>query len=187
MESGLCKCGCGGKTTITPYTDPRRGFVKGEPKKYLPGHNSRGATWSPKRRLSGMKSLCGIPRPDWLKKQISEHHKRLGIKPSAEAGRRGRENRGIREAHPSWRGGISWVNGYRCIYIPEHPRAHPNGYVYEHILLAEKKIGRSLLPSEVVHHSDGNKANNDPQNLLVLSNQSEHLRLHHAQRRDKIC
>ncbi len=72
------------------------------------------------------------------------------------------------------------TNGRRCIYRPEHPRAHSNGYVYESILVAERKIGRVLVGGEVVHHIDGDVMNNDPANLQVLPSQREHIRLHRA-------
>lgn len=39
-------------------------------------------------------------------------------------------------------------------------------------------IGRKLTHTEVVHHIDGNKKNNSPENLLVMS-QSDHVKLHH--------
>ena len=125
--------------------------------------------------------LLGRPCPEHVKRQLSEHNKALGIKPSAEATRRGNANRGLREAHPSWKGGTSMVNGYRCVYRPEHPRRHPNGYVYEHIVVAEAVLGRALRAGEVVHHLDGIKTNNLPANLVVLSSQVEHIRLHRAQ------
>lgn len=47
-----------------------------------------------------------------------------------------------------------------------------------HRVVAEEKIGRPLLPGEVVHHKDENRLNNDPDNLEVLESQAEHARIH---------
>jgi hypothetical protein len=35
----------------------------------------------------------------------------------------------------------------------------------EHRVVMEKKLGRSLKKGESVHHKDGNRTNNDPDNL----------------------
>lgn len=69
-------------------------------------------------------------------------------------------------------------NGYVIVNIPDHPKAfdatgdkQPNSYcVYEHVLIAEEILDRSLKEGEVVHHFDENRSNNSPDNLLVLSN-----------------
>lgn len=42
----------------------------------------------------------------------------------------------------------------------------------------EDKVGRSLSSIERVHHIDLDKTNNDPENLLLCKNPSEHLFLH---------
>ena len=47
----------------------------------------------------------------------------------------------------------------------------------EHRLVVERAIGRELLSSEIVHHIDGNKQNNDLSNLEVMS-RSKHTTLH---------
>ena len=52
-----------------------------------------------------------------------------------------------------------------------------------HRTVAEKMLGRKLRPGEVVHHKDGNKQNNTPENLLVLPSQKEHAKLHMAEKR----
>lgn len=38
---GYCKCGCGQKTHIAPYTHYKRGMVGGQPIAYIHGHNRR--------------------------------------------------------------------------------------------------------------------------------------------------
>ena len=47
-----------------------------------------------------------------------------------------------------------------------------------HRTKAEQKIGRPLLPGEIVHHDDENKQNFASENLIVLPNQAAHARLH---------
>src|SRR3990167_8037879 len=57
---GLCRCGCGASTPIATYTDRARGRFKGQPYRYIRGHN---------RRLSGVPYLeqdCGYNTPCWI-------------------------------------------------------------------------------------------------------------------------
>ena len=49
--SGLCMCGCGEPTTIPTYTNRLRDYVKGEPMKFIAGHNMARAE-QPKRTIA---------------------------------------------------------------------------------------------------------------------------------------
>lgn len=77
---------------------------------------------------------------------------------------------------------VRYLNDYVLVYRPDHPAAMTSdnweGYVYEHIVVIEKKIGRRLRDDEEVHHLDLDRSNNDPTNLIVLE-KSQHRTLHH--------
>lgn len=80
------------------------------------------------------------------------------------------------EKNHQWNGGVMMSRGYRHVKHPGHPRANPvNGYVREHILVMEERLGRPLRPGEVVHHVDGDTANNDPANLELFESNAAHL------------
>jgi hypothetical protein len=69
--------------------------------------------------------------------------------------------------HPGWKGGRRpTAKGYVRIYAPDHPNADRTGYVLEHRLVVEQEIGRLLHQrSENVHHLNGNRGDNRPENL----------------------
>lgn len=68
--------------------------------------------------------------------------------------------------------------GYILVNCPGHPFCNNRGYVREHRLVMEKKIGRYLKPIEKVHHINGIKDDNRIENLELFDNLSEHTKHH---------
>jgi HNH endonuclease len=69
-------------------------------------------------------------------------------------------------ANHYWKGGrTTHQAGYLMVRIRDHPRAKTNGYVFEHIVVMEWMLGRAMLPDESVHHRNGVRDDNRPENL----------------------
>lgn len=49
--------------------------------------------------------------------------------------------------------------------VGAHPRANSKGWIREHLLVMEKAIGRPVDRHEEVHHINGVKDDNRPENL----------------------
>lgn len=83
--------------------------------------------------------------------------------------------------HTNWKGGTyRHSGGYVYQYAPEHPdAASAKGYVLQHRLVMELKLGRPLLAHEIVHHVNEVKDDNRPENL-ELTNRSLHMQGHKA-------
>ena len=62
------------------------------------------------------------------------------------------------------------VNGY-------HQYHNGKTWIWTHRRVAEKKMGSKILPGYEVHHINGNKRDNRPKNLVVLSKKA-HMKLH---------
>lgn len=75
-----------------------------------------------------------------------------------------------------------WLQKCREAQLARAPLAKPTTYKklhqrHEHRVVAEEMLGRPLERGEIVHHIDGNKHNNNPENLSVMT-QSQHIREH---------
>lgn len=66
---------------------------------------------------------------------------------------------------------------YDAARAPARTSYPKKGGRHEHRIVAEAMIGRPLREGEVVHHVDGDRHNNEPSNLVVMT-QSEHAREH---------
>ena len=92
--------------------------------------------------------------------------------------------------NPHWNGGICISREYVYVTSHNHPFSTKVGYVREHRLVMEKHIGRYLKPAEQVHHkgikypidSSENKQDNRIENLMLLPNNSAHMKLHPRKR-----
>lgn len=75
-------------------------------------------------------------------------------------------------------------NGYIAVRVPvDHPHGWgPGGlrhfkYAYEHVIVMMASINRALKADEVVHHKNGDRTDNRPQNL-ELTTPADHQRYH---------
>ena len=115
--SGLCMCGCGKETTKAPKK--QEGYKKGDSKKYIKYHGTKGAD------------------------------------------------------SPNWKGGRGkHSSGYITI------RVAPRKYVMEHVLIAEKALGKSLPEGALIHHVNEDRADNRPENLVICESWAYHRSLH---------
>jgi hypothetical protein len=82
--------------------------------------------------------------------------------------------------HHNWKGGTTHhAAGYVYVTAPGHPYADKDGYVLEHRLVMEQKLGRYLTSDELVHHENEIKTDNRPENL-ELTSRSAHMSHHKA-------
>lgn len=129
VEYGYCQCGCGQKTQIANSSDKNKGWIKGKPKRFINGHNSR------KFKMNN---------------------------------------------NPNWKGGQVDSHGYPMVRDKNHHRVQSGGYVYDHIVKAEKALGENLPEGAVVHHHTRDQ-------LVICQNQKYHLLLHKRQRALEAC
>lgn len=111
-----------------------------------------------------------------------------GVNLAARDGRLGSGGRGKkREFSEEWKKNISKGKTGKGKGFSKKP----NGYIEitmgknkgrsQHTVIMEEHIGRRLFSNECVHHKDGNKTNNDIDNLELMT-RSAHARLHAIER-----
>lgn len=68
------------------------------------------------------------------------------------------------------------INGYLKYKLeptsPYYSMCNVSGYVLQHRLVMAQSLNRSLLETEIVHHIDGNKLNNNIKNLQITTKNS---------------
>lgn len=107
---------------------------------------------------------------------------------------RGKPNKFLRGHHNILNHPHNWNNGrkidaygYILVLKRSHHRANIMGYVFEHILIAEKALGKPILEKTDIHHIDGNKSNNCNTNLVICQDRGYHHFLHRRQRALQAC
>lgn len=88
------------------------------------------------------------------------------------------------EKNPNWKGGYqhNQGGGYVMVQDYKHPMASPRGYLREHRKAMAAIVGRSLKHTEIVHHINGDRTDNRPENLMLFPSNAAHARHHHRLR-----
>lgn len=80
------------------------------------------------------------------------------------------------------------MNGeYMLVYQKDHPLADKKGYIRRAHFVAENALGKLLPKKAIVHHINGIKTDDRPENLVICENQGYHQLLHQRERALKAC
>ncbi len=136
--------------------------LKGHPR-WLKHHSEKTKQKLSKMRMGKLNPMYGISPSKKIRQKISKALK----------------GKYIGSLNKNFKGGRRKIKqGYIKIYKPEHPFTDNKGYIMEHRLVMEKMLGRYLKPEERVHHLNGIKDDNRPENLKLFPNENEHQKFH---------
>lgn len=89
MLRKLCECGCGEAVSIAPVTSKARGYVAGQPYRFVQGHGRRGAVQTAETRARISAGMMGHPVSRATREKISR-------------GTAAGHNRGAAEREAAW-------------------------------------------------------------------------------------
>lgn len=107
--------------------------------------------------------------------RMANRRSRAGV-PQSEIGRQRQSETMRRKADATARGWRINSNGY----VEITRKGNPNCGRHEHVVIMEGMIGRRLKKGECVHHIDGDRTNNNINNLALMT-LAAHARLHRLQ------
>jgi len=161
---GYCQCGCGRKTRLAIKTMKSREWIKGQPLRFINGHNGRGQTRPKEVKEKISRTKMGYVRTpeSRMKQSMATKGRKLFLAP--EMGKY-LSWRFSGSNNPNWRGGSS-----RLPYAPEF-----NEELRTKIRNRDKRICRHCGKTEEengvalsVHHIDYDRMNSEPFNLISL-------------------
>jgi hypothetical protein len=136
--------------------------------------------------------LCGcncgamMPKYDWKGRERKylnrEHSGRTTFKGKKHSDETKQK---ISQSHTKIEKASFYRQGYKYLYIPNHPNSSKDGYIGEHVYAMSQHLGRPLKKGEHTHHKNKNRADNRIENL-ELHTPSSHMQLHRLEYTESI-